>query len=72
MIVPPDGLRVRISISDPWDFFTENGPLATGRIVSFGDRHSPEFRIELDAPLREKLLVVSEVFREVASSRRDD
>jgi hypothetical protein len=63
MIVPPDGLRVRISISDPWDFFTENGPLATGRIVSFRDEsadHSPEFRIELDAPLRRKQLLASE------------
>jgi hypothetical protein len=65
MIVPPDGLRVRISISDPWDFFTENGPLATGRIVSFRDEsadHSPEFRIELDPPLRRKQLLASEVF----------
>jgi hypothetical protein len=64
MTVPPVGLRVRISISDPWDFYSENGPFATGRIVSVRDEAAgrSEFKIELDAPLREKQLVANEVF----------
>ncbi|SDS88846.1 hypothetical protein [Bradyrhizobium canariense] len=65
MMVPPDGLKVRISISDPWDFYTENGSVATGRIVGVSEGTSclrPEFKIELDAPLKQKELAAKEVF----------
>ena len=65
MTAPLDGLRVRISISDPWDFYTENGPLVTGKVVSLGrssvDDYA-ELRIHLDTPLKEKRLVANEVF----------
>jgi hypothetical protein len=72
MIVSPDGLRVRVSISDPWDFYTENGPLTKGTIVSVRDEspgHRPEFRIELEKPLKQKRLAASQVF---ASPRHGD
>jgi len=72
MIVSPDGLRVRVSISDPWDFYAENGPLAKGMIVSVRDEspgHRPEFRIELEKPLKQKRLAANQVF---ASPRHGD
>jgi hypothetical protein len=65
MIVPRDGLRVRISISDPWEFYTENGPEAAGRIVGVSEGASgrgPELKIELDAPLKQKELAAQAVF----------
>jgi hypothetical protein len=62
-ILPPEGLRARISISDPWEFFSENGPVAMGRIVSLSEESTrPEFRIELDAPVRSKHLQAREVY----------
>lgn len=65
MTVSPDGLRVRVSISDPWDFYAENGPVAKGTIVSVRNEspgHRPEFRIELEQPLKHKHLTASQVF----------
>jgi len=64
MILPPDGLKVRISITDPWDFVTENGSFIAGRIVGFSDRSdgSPQFRIEIARPLTQGELAVSEMF----------
>jgi hypothetical protein len=62
MIVTPVGLSVRISISDPWDFYTENGPFATGKIIDFTAVTAWKFRIELDAPLKFKSLVANQVY----------
>ena len=31
MYVAAEGLRVQISISDPWDFVTENGSFSSGQ-----------------------------------------
>jgi hypothetical protein len=62
-IIPPEGLRARISISDPWEFYSENGPVARGRIASLSEKSTrPEFRIELDAPVRSKHLQAREVY----------
>jgi hypothetical protein len=65
MVVQTVGSRVRISISDPWDFVAANGSWATGRIVGLRDESAgrpPELRIGLDAPLRQEHLAASEVF----------
>src|ERR1700754_1081254 len=64
MMLPPDGLSVRISISDPWDFVTENGAFAPGRIVGFSDKFdgSPQFRIEIAKPLTQGDMAASELF----------
>ena|SRR5581483_7965409 len=63
MQLPSDRRRVRISISDPWDFYSENGPLALGRIVNINDGSmNLEFRVELDAPLRSGLVQTGGVY----------
>jgi hypothetical protein len=65
VIVPVNGLKVLISISDPWDFVTENGSVARGVVIGFTNgagRRAAELKIQLDAPLREGLLVANEVF----------
>jgi hypothetical protein len=65
MMVLPVGLKVRISISEPWDFYTENGPAVTGTIIGLTEVTSdlrPELKIELVAPLKQKELAAKEVF----------
>jgi hypothetical protein len=68
-MLPSDRRRVRISISDPWDFYSENGPFALGHIVDLNDDPMrPEFIVELDAPLRSGSLQASEVYARFRSS----
>ena len=63
-MLPLEVLGVRISISDPWDFVTENGSFAAGKTVGFSEESdgSPQFRIEIAKPLTQGDLVVSELF----------
>ena len=72
MTVSPVGLRARITISDPWDFVTENAPFSAGTIVGFRDGSAgpPEIQIELDTLLKERGLVAREIF--ARPRHRDD
>lgn len=70
------GRRVLISISDPWEFVTENGPSRTGTIVgeASGSRETPVLRIQLDSKVSAAEVVAANVVataRHTGASRQE-
>jgi hypothetical protein len=71
------GLRVLISISDPWDFVTHNGESRTGTIISEDSglgESSPSLLIRLDRGVQESGVEAETVFaafRHAGTARKD-
>lgn len=59
---PRETKRVLITISDPWDFVTDNGSIRTGVITDDASVPAETIAIKLDDPVEESGVVASVVF----------
>lgn len=55
------GLHVMISISDPWEFASENSQAVSGSIREFSAVPNPVFLVHLDQPVKEGDMSSTEV-----------